>query len=67
MLSRFVRGRVSITSTKLIHCQAGSTLKDWEFVQETILSHDEDMIADFTDDIDTLLVFVSLSSYLFVS
>ena len=59
MLSRFVRGRVSITSTKLIRCQAGSTLKDWEFVQETILSHDEDMIADFTDDIDTLLVFVS--------
>ena len=28
-------------------------------MQDTILSHDEDMIADFTDDIDTLLVFVS--------
>ena len=37
----------------------GSTLKGWEFIQETILSHDEDMIADFADDIDTLLVFVS--------
>ena len=24
-----------------------------------MLSHDEDMIADFMDDIDTLLVFVS--------
>ena len=40
-------------------CQAGLTLKDWEFIQETMLSHDEDMIADFMDDIDTLLVFVS--------
>ena len=28
-------------------------------MQDTILSHDEDMIADFADDIDTLLVFVS--------
>ena len=25
-----------------------------------MLSHDEDMIADFADDIDTLLVFVSV-------
>ena len=39
--------------------QGGAPLKDWDFVQERILSHDEDMIADFADDIDTLLVFVS--------
>ena len=34
-------------------------LKGWDFIQERILSHDEDMIGDFSDDIDTLLVFVS--------
>ena len=42
--------------------QAGATLKGWDFIQEKILSHDEDMIGDFTDDIDTLLVFVSVWS-----
>ena len=44
-----------------VHCrlQNGAPLKDWDFIQERILSHDEDMIADFADDIDTLLVFVS--------
>ena len=39
--------------------QSGATLKGWDFIQERILTHDEDMIADFADDIDTLLVFVS--------
>ena len=39
--------------------QGGAPLKDWEFVQDRILNYDEDMIADFSDDIDTLLVFVS--------
>ena len=39
--------------------QGGEPLKAWDFVQERILSHDEDMISDFADDIDTLLVFVS--------
>ena len=34
-------------------------LQGWDLMQDTILSHDEDMIADFADDIDTLLVFVS--------
>ena len=34
-------------------------LQGWDLVQDTILSHDEDMIADHSDDIDTLLVFVS--------
>ena len=33
-------------------------LQGWEAIQEYMLSHDEDMIGDFTDDIDTLLVFV---------
>ena len=39
--------------------QEGSTLRGWELIQQTILSHDEDMMAGFADDIDTLLVFVS--------
>ena len=43
----------------LCRLQNGAPLKDWDFIQERILSHDEDMIADFADDIDTLLVFVS--------
>ena len=45
--------------------QAGVALQGWDLIQETVLSHDEDMIADFADDIDTLLVFVSshLCSY----
>ena len=34
-------------------------LKGWNLIQDTILSSDEDMIADFVDDIDSLLVFVS--------
>ena len=42
--------------------QGGVPLKGWEFMQERILSHDEDMIGDFSDDIDTLLVFVSADS-----
>ena len=41
--------------------QGGIPLKGWDFIQERILSHDEDMIADFADDIDTLLVFVSIN------
>ena len=41
--------------------QGGVPLKDWDFIQERILSYDEDMIADFADDIDTLLVFVSVA------
>ena len=44
-----------------VSLQGNSTLEGWEFVQETMLSHDEDMIADFADDIDTLLVFVSIA------
>ena len=39
--------------------QNGAPLKGWEFMQDRILNSDEDMIADFSDDIDTLLVFVS--------
>ena len=39
--------------------QSKTSLKGWECMQETLLSHDEDMISDFVDDIDTLLVFVS--------
>ena len=34
-------------------------LEGWDFIQEKALSHDEDMISDYADDIDTLLVFVS--------
>ena len=37
----------------------GTQLEGWNFIQEKALSHDEDMIADHSDDIDTLLVFVS--------
>ena len=38
----------------------GTRLEGWNFIQEKMLSHDEDMIADYADDIDTLLVFVSI-------
>ena len=38
-----------------------TALKRWGFIQEKILSHDEDMIADYADDIDTLLVFVRVA------
>ena len=38
-------------------------LRGWDFIQESILRHDEDMIADFADDIDTLLVFVSAAQF----
>ena len=41
----------------LIREQAG--LQGWDLIQDTILSHDEDVISDFADDIDALLVFVS--------
>ena len=37
----------------------GTQLEGWNFIQEKVLSHDEDMIVDHSDDIDTLLVFVS--------
>ena len=39
--------------------QNGTRLEGWDFIQEKALSHDEDMISDYADDIDTLLVFVS--------
>ena len=39
--------------------QNGTPLKGWAFIQDKVLSHDEDMISDYADDIDTLLVFVS--------
>ena len=45
--------------------QNGGRLEGWNFIQEKVLSHDEDMIADFADDIDTLLVFVSAKFLLF--
>ena len=38
--------------------QCTTALDGWDFIQEKILSHDEDMIADYADDIDTLIVFV---------
>ena len=37
-------------------------LAGWDVIQEKVLSHDEDMIADHADDIDTLLVFVSIAT-----
>ena len=43
----------------LVQGPDGTPLKGWDFIQEKILSHYEDMIADYADDIDTLLVFVS--------
>ena len=36
-----------------------SRLEGWDFIQDRMLSHDENMISDYADDIDTLLVFVS--------
>ena len=42
-----------------------TALKGWDFIQEKILSHDEDMIADYADDIDTLLVFVRVAFIFF--
>ena len=42
--------------------QNGARLEGWSFIQEKVLSHDEDMLSDYADDIDTLLVFVSTSS-----
>ena len=48
--------------THLRQGPGGNALTGWEFIQEKILSHDEDMIADHADDIDTLLVFVSVTS-----
>ena len=44
-----------------------TALKGWDFIQEKILSHDEDMIADYADDIDTLLVFVRVLVYILSS
>ena len=41
----------------------GTRLESWNFIQEKMLSHDEDMIADYADDIDTLLVFVSIDRF----
>ena len=41
----------------------GTRLEGWDFIQEKALSHDEDMIADYADDIDTLLVFVSTDRF----
>ena len=56
-LTRFQPSRIL---NEIAHwLQGGEPLKAWDFVQERILSHDEDMISDFADDIDTLLVFVS--------
>ena len=46
--------------------QGGVPLKGWDFLQERILSHDEDMIGDFADDMDTLLVFVSVYSLKYI-
>ena len=43
----------------MVQGPGGTPLKGWDFIQEKVLSHDEDMIADYADDIDTLLVFVS--------
>ena len=31
----------------------------WAAIEEYVLSHDEDMTSDSSDDIDTMLVFVS--------
>ena len=64
------RGRVSIEQVRVHACiktarftdragQNGARLEGWDFIQEKILCHDEDMISDLADDIDTLLVFVS--------
>ena len=37
-----------------------SSAKGWDVIQEKVRNHDEDMIGDFADDVDTLLVFVSI-------
>ncbi|KAJ3554872.1 hypothetical protein NM688_g2880 [Phlebia brevispora] len=39
-----------------------SKLTGWDAIQKNIFSHDSDMIDDFADDIDTLLVFAGLFS-----
>ena len=43
----------------LIFVQIAYDLKGWDAIQQNIHLHDQDMIKDFSDDIDTLLVFVS--------
>ena len=40
--------------------QGDSSAKGWDVIQAKMLTHDEDMIRYFTDDIDNLLVFVSI-------
>ena len=47
-------------SSSPLNCfrQSDTSAKGWNVVQDKILSHDEDMIKYYVDDIDTLLVFV---------
>ena len=42
--------------------QDNPAAKGWDVIQDKILTHDEVMIGDFADDIDTLLVFVSVAT-----
>ena len=57
-MSHYPRSMLLMTPAK----QNGTRLEGWDFIQEKVHSHDEDMIAGYTDDIDTLLVFVSIAT-----
>lgn len=45
---------------------ASAESNDWDAIQQKMRLHDEDMIKGFTDDIDTLLTFVSIPQCYFV-
>lgn len=42
--------------------QASSQPSGWPAVEEYVQEHDESMVRDYADDVDTLLVFVSHTS-----
>ena len=64
MPTRCVVASLHTTDSHMLDLQPdGSRLQGWNFIQEKMLSHDEDMIADYADDIDTLLVFVSIDCF----
>ena len=52
-------GSIGLGASSADYAQSGSTKTGWSAIQDHLLDHDGDMMNDFAEDIDTLLVFVS--------
>ena len=55
---------VTISKIECLDDSCATGLRDWAAIRAHLKRHDDEMVGDYADDINTMLVFVSILSFL---